>query len=270
VVLLAAAVVVLGAVSATGTWLLLDQANRTTATNSGSSAGDSNGDSASEGTGSPDTTEVAAPTTAVADADADGMADTEDACPDQAGVSSAAGCPDADGDGVPDTEDACPVDGGLAADTGCPVSQLTVELVRFHVVADCDGGLFSGDGEFKLRASVVHNGSGAEEELSAFEGSYDLPDGAEVAIGEAATVVIARQPGKELRVDFHSEEEDGFPDPPRDEGLGPGGQGAATNRHQWLPPDGWTNTDPSGSYTLVTGTDADTCQVELDYHLTIE
>jgi tRNA A-37 threonylcarbamoyl transferase component Bud32 len=261
------AVVLLGAVSAAGTWLLLDRANQTAASAPGTSDIDLT-DAA--GPGRPTDSRGAAQTTTAPDADADGMPDAQDACPDQPGVSSGLGCPDADADTVPDAEDACPLDPGAAADAGCPVSQVTIELVRFHVVADCDDGFLTGDGEFTLRASAAHNGTGTEEELTAFEDSYKLSNGAEAAIGESATFVIARQPGKEFRVDFHSEEEDGFPDPPLDERLGPGGQGAATNRHQWVAPEGWTNLDRSGAYTLVTGTDSDACQVELDYRLTIE
>ncbi|MEP7120260.1 MAG: thrombospondin type 3 repeat-containing protein [Byssovorax sp.] len=59
------------------------------------------------------------------DADEDGIADEGDACPDRAGAKSADpkrnGCPiDSDGDGVPDGLDGCPKQKGSAATNGCP------------------------------------------------------------------------------------------------------------------------------------------------------
>lgn len=54
------------------------------------------------------------------DADGDGVADKDDACPNEAGVAALGGCPDADGDGVADKDDTCPNEAGLAALGGCP------------------------------------------------------------------------------------------------------------------------------------------------------
>lgn len=54
------------------------------------------------------------------DADGDGVADKDDACPNEAGVAALGGCPDADGDGVADKDDTCPNEAGLAALAGCP------------------------------------------------------------------------------------------------------------------------------------------------------
>lgn len=56
----------------------------------------------------------------VFDADKDGIADAEDACPDQPGSAALAGCPDTDGDGVADRDDRCPDMAGVAALGGCP------------------------------------------------------------------------------------------------------------------------------------------------------
>ncbi len=42
------------------------------------------------------------------DADKDGIADEDDACPNEAGPLSTHGCPDKDGDGIADKMDACP------------------------------------------------------------------------------------------------------------------------------------------------------------------
>jgi OmpA-OmpF porin, OOP family len=54
------------------------------------------------------------------DRDGDGIADSEDACPDQPGTAALHGCPDRDGDGIADTDDACPDEPGSIATNGCP------------------------------------------------------------------------------------------------------------------------------------------------------
>lgn len=56
------------------------------------------------------------------DGDGDGVADEDDNCPDQIGLSKFSGCPDADADGIPDAYDQCPDEPGLATRKGCPVA----------------------------------------------------------------------------------------------------------------------------------------------------
>jgi OOP family OmpA-OmpF porin len=55
------------------------------------------------------------------DRDGDGIVDSLDACPDQAGPAALNGCPDRDGDGIADKDDACPDVAGLAKYHGCPI-----------------------------------------------------------------------------------------------------------------------------------------------------
>jgi outer membrane protein OmpA-like peptidoglycan-associated protein len=55
------------------------------------------------------------------DRDNDGIVDSLDACPDQAGPASLKGCPDRDGDGIADKDDTCPDVPGLAKYQGCPI-----------------------------------------------------------------------------------------------------------------------------------------------------
>ncbi len=55
------------------------------------------------------------------DRDGDGIVDSLDACPDQAGPASLNGCPDRDGDGIADKDDACPDVAGFAKYKGCPI-----------------------------------------------------------------------------------------------------------------------------------------------------
>jgi outer membrane protein OmpA-like peptidoglycan-associated protein len=54
------------------------------------------------------------------DRDGDGILDSEDACPDVAGLSTLQGCPDRDNDGVPDHLDRCPDEPGDPNLAGCP------------------------------------------------------------------------------------------------------------------------------------------------------
>lgn len=56
----------------------------------------------------------------LADGDADGIADIDDACPTVAGIAQFNGCPDTDGDGIEDSKDECPTVAGLTQFNGCP------------------------------------------------------------------------------------------------------------------------------------------------------
>lgn len=57
----------------------------------------------------------------VQDRDGDGVIDSEDRCPDVAGLASLQGCPDRDGDGIADDLDKCPDIPGVAKYDGCPI-----------------------------------------------------------------------------------------------------------------------------------------------------
>jgi len=64
----------------------------------------------------------------LADADGDGIPDSEDACPNQPGLAEFDGCPDTDGDQVPDNVDKCPNEPGPAENDGCPLGPPYVVL----------------------------------------------------------------------------------------------------------------------------------------------
>lgn len=59
------------------------------------------------------------------DQDGDGTPDSADACPVEAGINLAGGCPDSDGDGIPNASDACPEQAGLPEGSGCPTPSST-------------------------------------------------------------------------------------------------------------------------------------------------
>lgn len=54
------------------------------------------------------------------DRDGDGIVDKDDRCPDVAGPINLKGCPDRDKDGIADIDDECPDEAGLARFNGCP------------------------------------------------------------------------------------------------------------------------------------------------------
>ena len=64
---------------------------------------------------------VELPVIEVPDRDGDGIVDSVDACPDQAGLAALQGCPDRDSDGIADKDDKCPDVAGLAKYQGCPI-----------------------------------------------------------------------------------------------------------------------------------------------------
>lgn len=55
------------------------------------------------------------------DTDKDGIVDSLDACPTEAGLAALQGCPDKDGDGIADKDDKCPDVPGIARYNGCPI-----------------------------------------------------------------------------------------------------------------------------------------------------
>jgi len=61
--------------------------------------------------------------TELVDRDNDGIPDERDACPNERGPESAAGCPDRDMDGIPDAADRCADEAGPAETDGCPLPQ---------------------------------------------------------------------------------------------------------------------------------------------------
>ena len=66
---------------------------------------------------------VPPPPPPVVDRDKDGILDTDDKCPDVAGIAKYKGCPipDTDGDGLNDEMDKCPTVAGIAKYIGCPI-----------------------------------------------------------------------------------------------------------------------------------------------------
>ncbi len=57
----------------------------------------------------------------IKDKDKDGIIDSEDACPTEAGTAATRGCPDRDADGIADKDDQCPDEPGLISNHGCPI-----------------------------------------------------------------------------------------------------------------------------------------------------
>lgn len=76
------------------------------------------------------------------DSDGDGVIDSKDECPDEAGPSEFNGCPDADGDGIADKDDECPNEAGPASNNGCPNTELSdYEVLRLVYELNPDNNL---------------------------------------------------------------------------------------------------------------------------------
>ena len=82
------------------------------------------------------------------DSDMDGVADKDDECPDVAGLPQFNGCPDTDGDGIPDHHDSCPKTPATeGSENGCPV--LTEE--QKQVIEEAFGNLEFETGKAKIK-----------------------------------------------------------------------------------------------------------------------
>jgi len=76
------------------------------------------------------------------DTDGDGVIDSEDDCPNEAGPAALNGCPDGDGDGVADKDDLCPNEAGVVALSGCPEDAVeSTEAVGPNLLKINCGGL---------------------------------------------------------------------------------------------------------------------------------
>jgi outer membrane protein OmpA-like peptidoglycan-associated protein len=100
----------------------------------------------------------------VLDRDHDGVLDKDDACPDEAGSESNRGCPliDRDRDGVLDKDDACPDEAGPESNRGCPL------LDRDH-----DGVLDRDDACPEVPGLVEANGCMPEKAAKMFSGTFE-------------------------------------------------------------------------------------------------
>ena len=94
----------------------------------------------------------------VTDADGDGVPDSSDRCPSDAGPSALEGCPDGDGDQTPDIDDRCVTEAGEVPNQGCAVEVGTPIDVN-------------GDG----RTDLVHRWSqGVNTWMSKGDGTYAI------------------------------------------------------------------------------------------------
>ena len=88
------------------------------------------------------------------DSDYDGVLDKDDSCPENAGPGDNNGCPwpDRDNDGVIDKDDDCPDEAGLAEDNGCPV--VTKEIIEQLNIAG--GQIYFQVGSSRLIGATTH------------------------------------------------------------------------------------------------------------------
>ena len=94
------------------------------------------------------------------DTDRDGVSDSKDSCPNEAGLPDFNGCPDTDGDGIVNTDDVCPNTAGIADFNGCP---------------DSDGdGIKDANDKCPNAAGVERNGGCPDADFDGVVGTDDL------------------------------------------------------------------------------------------------
>ena len=96
------------------------------------------------------------------DADNDGVADKDDACPDMAGTALTNGCPDTDGDGIADKDDNCPLLKGTLA--GCPDSDNDGVADNNETIIGTDPNNPDTDGDGISDGMENRNGNGTIDE----------------------------------------------------------------------------------------------------------
>jgi OmpA-OmpF porin, OOP family len=105
------------------------------------------------------------------DSDSDGIVDNRDSCPNDKGTADLFGCPDSDGDGVADKSDACPTEKGTKNTGGCPDTDNDgvadksdacpdkAGAARFQGCPDTDGdGIKDSDDKCPTQAGTTENG----------------------------------------------------------------------------------------------------------------
>jgi OmpA-OmpF porin, OOP family len=121
----------------------------------------------------------------VTDRDGDGIVDTADACPDQAGMAWFNGCPDRDIDSVPDHSDKCPSVYGLVALEGCPAP----DTVKAEVV---------------VKEDVEKIITTAAENIFFATAKYDLLPASFAAL-DTVVAIMKREPPLKLVIEGHTD-----------------------------------------------------------------
>ena len=96
------------------------------------------------------------------DADNDGIADKDDACPEMAGTAQTNGCPDTDGDGIADKDDNCPLLKGNLM--GCPDSDNDGIADNIETILGTDPNNPDTDGDGLTDGMENRNGNATIEE----------------------------------------------------------------------------------------------------------
>ncbi len=140
----------------------------------------------------------------IKDADKDGVADSEDACPEVAGPAENKGCPvDSDNDGIVDAEDKCPEVKGVAENNGCPADR------------DGDGVPDAEDKCPDLKGSAKYNGCALSEEEAKvikdasaniyFETGSDVIKKSSYADLDRLVAILKKHPEVKARVEGHTD-----------------------------------------------------------------
>ena len=155
----------------------------------------------------------------ISDRDRDGIADTEDACPDIKGKKETGGCPDTDGDGVADNLDNCPEEKGLNANGGCPDTDGDGIPDKSDQCPDMKGSLVTGGCSDKDKDGVTDSKDACPDTYGAIKlgGCPDsdgdgIKDADDKCPNEAGTVANAGCPKKDRDADGVLDDDDKCPD----------------------------------------------------------
>jgi OmpA-OmpF porin, OOP family len=168
------------------------------------------------------------------DTDSDGIVDTLDACPTEAGIAALQGCPDKDGDGIVDKEDKCADVAGLLRYQGCPVPDTDKDgindeedkckeepgLARYQGCpipdTDKDGindeedkcpeiaGVALNNGCPEIKAEVIKKVAYAAKNIFFATGKYALLSKSFKPLNEVAKI-LSENPDLKLNIDGHTD-----------------------------------------------------------------
>ena len=142
------------------------------------------------------------------DKDGDGIADADDKCPDVAGIAKYGGCPipDTDGDGINDEQDKCPTEKGLARYQGCPIPDTDGDGVNDEEdKCPTRSGPASNMGCPEIAKEVIEKVSMAAKNVFFATGSYKLLAKSYKSLNEVATIMQSDE-SLMLNIDGHTDE----------------------------------------------------------------
>jgi len=143
----------------------------------------------------------------IPDSDNDGINDEEDKCPNQAGIAKYNGCPipDSDGDGINDEEDKCPNQAGPADRNGCPVTDRDNDGINDEQDKCPDiAGVASNNGCPEVPANVSKTLSASAQHISFGTTNAKLTSKSAASLDQVVTI-MNDNPGLKVKIEAHTD-----------------------------------------------------------------